>query len=96
MCQHVEDIYYLLHPEDLEEALASPKVHWDNLEESKARKHGLETLYQGQSTLDEYMEEFGGRNAKTKRCMANLVCLCVVENLPLLMGTRVGLVKLMS
>ena len=43
--KHVESIHYLLNPKDLEEALADPKVHWDNLDESKHKKHGLETQY---------------------------------------------------
>ena len=41
------------------------------------------------------MEEFGHRSAETKRCVVNLACLCVVENLPLHMGTRAGFVKFM-
>ena len=76
----MENIHYLLDPKDLEEALADRKAHWDNLEESKARKRGIETRYQGQSTLDECMEEFGRGRAETKRCMANLASLCASEN----------------
>ena len=41
------------------------------------------------------MEEFGRRSAETKRCMANLACLCAIENLSSLIGTRVGFVKFM-
>ena len=43
--KHVENIHYLLNTKDLEEALADPKAHWDSLEESKARKRGIETKY---------------------------------------------------
>ena len=80
---------------DLEEALVDPKAHWDSLEESKARKRGIETRYQGQSTLDDCVEEFGRWSVETKRCMANLARLCAVENLPLHMDTHVGFVKFM-
>ena len=41
------------------------------------------------------MEEFGHRSAETKRCVANLVRMCVVENLPLHMGTHTEFVKFM-
>ena len=93
--KHMENIHYLLDWKDLEEALADPKAHWDSLEESKARKRGIKTRYQGQSTLDDCVEEFAHRSAETKRCIANLACLCDVENLPLHMGTRAGFVKFM-
>ena len=85
----------MLDQKDLEEALPNPKAHLDSLEESKVRKSGIETWYQGQSTLDDCVEEFGHRSAETKRCVANLVCLCAVENLPLHMGTHTGFVKFM-
>ena len=70
--QHVENIHYLLDPKDLEEALVDPKAHWDSLEENKARKRGIETRYQGQSRLAEYIEEFGCRSAKTKKVCIEL------------------------
>ena len=76
-------------------ALANPKAHWDSWEESKGRKHSIKTQYQGQSTLDECAEEFGHRSAKTKRCMANLVELYAIEDLPLHMGTCTRFVKFM-
>ena len=91
----MEDIHYLLNQKDLEEALVEPKAHWDCLEESKAKKRGIETRYQGQSTLDDSAQGLGHRSAKTKRCVANLVRLCAVENLPSHMGTRAGFVKFM-
>ena len=93
MYQHMENIHYLLDQKDLEEALAYPKAHWDSLEENKARKREIETRYQGQSMLDDCIEGFGHRSAETKRCVANLACLCAVENLPLHMGTSAGFVK---
>ena len=46
--------------------------------------------------LEECMEEYGRGSAESKCCGANLVRLCVVENLPLHIGTRPGLVKFMS
>lgn len=85
--KHVENIYYLDDPRDVEEALANPKAHWDSLKESEARKHEIETQYEGQSTLDDCIEEFGSRSAEKKRCITNLVRLCAVENSPLHMGT---------
>ena len=78
--KHVENIHYLLNRKDLDKALVDPKAHWDSLEESKARKHGIETQYQGQSMLDDCVEEFDHRSAETKRCVANLARLCTVEN----------------
>ena len=57
--KHVENIHCLLDPKDLEEALPNLKVHWNSLEESKARKCTIETRFQGQSTLDDCIEEFG-------------------------------------
>ena len=41
------------------------------------------------------MEEFGSRSAESKRCIAKLARLCVVENLPLDMGTCIGFLKFM-
>ena len=41
--KHVENVHYLHDPKDVEEALANPKIHWDNLEDRKARLHGLDT-----------------------------------------------------
>ena len=89
------NIHYFLDRKDLKEALANPKAHWDSLEESKARKRGIETWCQGQSTLDDCVEEFGRRSAEIKRCIANLARLCAVENLPLHMGPHAGFVKFM-
>ena len=79
----------------MEEALVDLKAHWDSLEESKARKRRIEARYQGQSTLDDCVEEFGHKSVATKRCFANFVCLCAMENLSLYMGTQVGFVKFM-
>ena len=47
--KHVENIHYLLDRKDLEEALADPKAHWDNLEESKARKWKLRPGIKGKA-----------------------------------------------
>ena len=93
--EHVENVHYLHGPKDVEEALANPKAHWDDLEDRKVRLHGVETQLQGQSTLDECMEEYGRGSAKRKHCMMNLARLCVVENLPLHISTRRGFVKFM-
>ena len=62
--KHVEDIHYSLDP--------NTKAHWDNLEESKASKCRLETRYQGESMLDECVEEFRCRGAKTKKVHGKL------------------------
>ena len=70
---------------DLEEALTNPKAYWYDLEDKKVRLHGVETQLQGQSTLDECVEEYGCGSAKRK--------CCVVENLPLHIGSRIGFVK---
>ena len=51
--KHVENVHYLHNPKDVEEALARPKAHWDNLEDRKARLQGVDTRLQGQSKLDE-------------------------------------------
>ena len=93
--KHVENIHYFLDQKDLEKALADPRAHWDSLEESKARKCGIETRYRGQSTLDDYVEEFGHSSVESERCVANLARSCTVESLPLHMVTSVGFVKFM-
>ena len=67
--KHAQNIHYLEDPNDVEEVLADPKAHWDSLEESKARKHAIETRYQGQSRLDKCVEEFGCRSTEMKRCV---------------------------
>ena len=82
-------------PEEIDEAVANPKAHWDNLEDRKARLHGVESQLQRQSKFDECVEEYGRGNAKRKCCMANLAWLCVVDNLLLHISTRVGFVKFM-
>ena len=51
--KHVENTHCLHAPEEIDEAVAHPKAHWDNLEDKKARERGVETRHQGQSTLDE-------------------------------------------
>ena len=93
--KHVENVHYLHDPKDVEEALANPKAHWNDLEDRKARLRGVDTRLQGQSTLDECVEEYGRGSAERKRCMVNLARLCTVENLPLHIGTRPGFVKFM-
>ena len=45
----MENIHYLPDQKHVKEALVDPKAHWDNLEDSKARKLEIETRYQGQS-----------------------------------------------
>ena len=93
--KHVENTHYLHTPEEIDEAVANHKAHWDNLEDKKARERGVETRHQGQSTLDECMQEYWRGSAERKRCMANLTRLCAVENLPLQIGTRLGFFKFM-
>ena len=53
-------------PKNLEEALMDPKTRWDSLEESKARKCGIETRFERQSMLDKSVEESGGRTVEQK------------------------------
>ena len=85
--KHVENTHCLHTPEEIDEAVADPKAHWDNLEDKKAKERGVETRHQGQSTLDECSPEYGCGSAERKHCMANLARLCTVENLPLHIGT---------
>ena len=68
----MENVHYLHDSKDVEEALTNPKAHWDDLEDRKARLHGVETRFQGQSMLDECMEEYRRGNVERKCCMANL------------------------
>ena len=88
--KHVENRHCLHTPEEIDEAIADPKAHWDNLEDKKARERGVETRHQGQSTLDECVPEYGRGSGERKRCVANLARLCAVENLPLHIGSRPG------
>ena len=74
--KHVENVHYLHDLKDVEEALTNPKAHWDDLEDRKARLRRVETQLQGQSTLDECVEEYGRGSAGRKRCVANLARLC--------------------
>ena len=93
--KHVENRHCLHTPEEIDEAIADPKVHWDNLEDKKARERGVETRRQGQSTLDECVPEYGCGSAERKHCVANLTRLCTVENLPLHIGSRPGFLNFM-
>ena len=93
--KHVENVHYLHDPRNVEEALTNPKAHWDSLEDRKARLQGVDTWLQGQSMLDECMEEYRRGSAERKRCMVNLAGLCMVENLPLHIGTRTGFTEFM-
>ena len=70
--KHVENSYCLHTLEEIDEALADSKTHWDNLEDKKARERGVETQHQGQSMLDECVPEYWRGNAERKCCMANL------------------------
>ena len=45
------NVHYLHHPKDVEESLANPKAHWDDLEDRKARLQGVDTRLQAQSTF---------------------------------------------
>ena len=65
--KHVENVHYLDDLKDVEEALTNPKAHWDDLEDRKARLWGVNTRIQGQSTLDECMEEYKPGSAERKR-----------------------------
>ena len=80
--KHVQNTHFLHTPLEIDEAVANPKAHWDNLEDRKARLRGVESRLQGQSTLDECVEEYMHGSAERKRCVANFARLCVVENLP--------------
>ena len=93
--KHVENTHCLHTLEEIDEAVADPKAHWDNLEDKKEREHGVETRHQGQSTLDECVLEYWCGSAERKRCMANLARLCTVENLPLHIGSKPGFLKFM-
>ena len=93
--KHVQNCHCLHSPEEIDEAIANPKAHWDNLEDKKARERGRETRHQGQSTLDECVPEYWRGSAERKRCMAKLARLCAVENVPLHIGTRPGFLKFM-
>ena len=82
--KHVENVHYLHNPKDVEEALINPKAHWDDLEDRKARLPGVDTWLQGQSTLDEYVEEYRRGSAKRKHCVVTWhdfvqwrICLCI-------------------
>ena len=93
--KHVENTQYLHTPEGIDEAVADPKAHWDNLEDEKARESEVETWHQGQSTLDECMPEYWRGSGERKCCVANLARLCIVENLPLHTSSRPGFLKFM-
>ena len=96
MCETCSEHALLHTPEEIDKAVANPKAHWDNLEDRKVRLRVVESRLQGQSTLDECMEEYGHETAERKCCVANLARLCVVENSPLHIGTRAGFVKFMG
>ena len=51
--KNVQITHFLHTPEEIDEAVANPKAHWDNLEDRKPRMRGVESRLQGQSTLDE-------------------------------------------
>ena len=91
----MENVHYLHDPKDVEEALTNLKTHWEDLEDRKSRLRGVETRLQGQSTLDECVEEYRRGSAEKKCCVANLARVCTVENLPLHISTRLGVVKSM-
>ena len=93
--KHVENTDCLHTPEEINEAVSNPKAHWDNLEDMKARERGVETRHQWQSTLDECVPEYWRGSAERKRCMVNIKRLCAVENLPLHISTRPGVLKFM-
>ena len=93
--KHLEDVHYLQDPKDVEEAITNPKAHWDDLEDRKARLQRVDTRLQGQSSLDECMEEYGRGSVERKCFLANLERLCTVENLPLHISTQLGFLKFM-
>ena len=39
--KHVENTHCLHTPEEIDEGVADPKAHWDNLEDKKARERGV-------------------------------------------------------
>ena len=91
--KHVENTHCLHTSGEIDEAVADPKAHWDNLEDNKAREHGVETRHQGQSTLDECVLEYGRGSAERKRCVVNLAQFCTMENLPLHISTWPSFLK---
>ena len=93
--KHVENKHCLHTLEEIDEALANPKAHSDNLEDKKARERGVETRHQGQSTLDECVLEYGRGSGERKCCVASLARLCAMENLPLHISSRIGFLKFM-
>ena len=95
MCETCLEHALLHTPEEIDEAVSDPQAHWDNLEDRKAGLREVESRLQGQSTLDECVEEYVRGSAERAYCMANLAWMCAVENLPLHIGTQPGFVKFM-
>ena len=85
--KYVENLHYLHDLKDLEEAVPNPQAHGDDLEDRKARFHGVDNQLQGQSTLDECVEEYGRGSVERKCYVVILAQLCTVENLHLHIGT---------
>ena len=73
--KHVQNTHFLHTPEEIDEVVADLEAHWDNLEDRKARLCGVESRLQGQSMLDECMEESERGSAERKHCVANLAWL---------------------
>ena len=70
--KHVENTHCLHTLEEIDEAVASPKAHWDNLEDKMVEERGVQTRHQGQSMLDDCVPEHWHGSAENKCCVANL------------------------
>lgn len=81
--KHAEKIHYLLDLKDLEEAPIQLKDHWDSFRGNLGKEACNWDLVSMAKYVGRLYEGFGCESAEKKRCLANFVCLCTVENLPL-------------
>ena len=71
--KHVENVYYLHDPRMWRKLSQTLKIIRTIWKIGRQGCEGLDTRLQGQSTLDECVEEYGRGGAERKRCVVNLV-----------------------
>ena len=86
----MENVHYLYNPKDVEEALANPKAHWNDLEDRRRDCVGWTPSYKSRAHWTSGWKNICG-SAKRKRCVVNMARLCAVVNLLYISAPALGL-----
>lgn len=86
--KHVHSVHYLNSEEELRDARAGTKAHWDNWEKKKGKQHAMESQGQRQGRLDACAEALKTQECCKGHYVTNVARLRAVDILHSYLGTR--------